>query len=43
MSGWWTGIGFDAFVRIQRLSIYLMLPSATIFFATLFPDDISPA
>jgi two-component sensor histidine kinase len=36
------GVGFDAFVRIQHLSMYLMLPSATIFFITLFPDDISP-
>jgi two-component sensor histidine kinase len=36
-----TGIGFNAFVRIQHLSMYSMLPSATIFFATLFPDDIS--
>ena len=36
-----TGLGFDAFVRIQHLAMYLMLPSATIFFATLFPDDIS--
>ena len=37
------GIGFVAFVRIQHLSMVLMLPSATIFFATLFPDDLSPA
>jgi two-component sensor histidine kinase len=37
------GIGFVAFVRIQHLSMFLMLPSATIFFATLFPDAISPA
>jgi len=37
------GIGFVAFVRIQHLSMFLMLPSATIFFATLFPDDLSPA
>jgi len=36
-----TGLGFDAFVRIQHLAMYMMLPSATIFFATLFPDDIS--
>jgi two-component sensor histidine kinase len=36
-------IGFVAFVRIQHLSMFLMLPSATIFFATLFPDDLSPA
>jgi two-component sensor histidine kinase len=34
-------IGFVAFVRIQHLSMFLMLPSAIIFFATLFPDDIS--
>jgi two-component sensor histidine kinase len=37
------GIGFDAFVRIQHFSAYLMLPSVTIFFATLFPEDFSPS
>jgi len=38
---WLPWLSFDAFLRIHYLSLYLLIPTAVVFFAALFPEDIS--
>ena len=35
------GLGFDAFLRLEYLSLYSLVPLAALFFSRLFPEDIS--
>jgi two-component sensor histidine kinase len=35
------GLGYDAIIRIEYAALYLLVPAGTLFFSSLFPEDVS--